>query len=303
MNSNQCLALFRQKQIFRSNRLEDLQKQENRDFFIQLVNARIRFTNSNFPTPKSIEEYLDQPMFLNRNTKLGFSSDNISIGPFQKKTQTGGSWEYGISRAIEERACENSRVQLKKKWNSQLCSRINLVLVFDLKISKGYHKTLQNFQGWKLVFSRISKGKITNLKIPGVFFKKAYPQLPCLGFSEITLSIPPRNISDKFTTIRDICKFPLGFPISKHKRICKLIMDFDWEHLPRANNLQKSLLKPFYYNNKSSRKVKDFQKPSNKEIYFVLQPNSTKYNKPFKSVSFSFNLNFLEGHHILSSEI
>ena len=90
MNSNQCLALFRQKQIFRSNRLEDLQKQENGDFFIQLVNARIRFTNSNFPTPKSIEEYLDQPMFLNRNTKLGFSSDNMSIGLFQKKTQTGG---------------------------------------------------------------------------------------------------------------------------------------------------------------------------------------------------------------------
>ena len=37
----------------------------------------------------------------------------------------------------------------------------------------------------------------------------------------------------------------------------------------------------FCYNNKVTRKVKvkDFQKLSNKEIYFTLQSNSTKYNK------------------------
>ena len=32
--------------------------------------------NNNYPTPKSIEEVLDQPIFLNSQTKLDFSSDN-----------------------------------------------------------------------------------------------------------------------------------------------------------------------------------------------------------------------------------
>ena len=59
--------------------------------------------------------------------------------------------------------------------------------------------------------------------------------------------------------------------------------------------------KNFCYNNKvTSRKVKDFEKLSNKEIYSTLQFNSTKYNKPFKSISWS---NFLEEHHILSPDI
>ena len=48
--------------------------------------------------------------------------------------------------------------------------------------------------------------------------------------------------------------------------------------------LQKFLLKTFYYYNKSTRKVKDFQKLSNKEIYFILQSNSTKYKKLFKFI-------------------
>ena len=47
---------------------------------------------------------------------------------------------------------------------------------------------------------------------------------------------------------------------------------------------KKSLLKLFCYNNKVTRKVKDFKKLSNKEIYFILQSKSTKYNK----LSFSF---------------
>ena len=53
----------------------------------------------------------------------------------------------------------------------------------------------------------------------------------------------------------------------------------------------------FCYNNKVNRKVKDFQKLFNKEIYFTLQSNGAKYNKPFKFISWP---NFLEGHHILS---
>ena len=61
-----------------------------------------------------------------------------------------------------------------------------------------------------------------------------------------------------------------------------------------------SLLKTFYYNNKDNRKVKHFQKLFNKEIYFILSSNSTKYNVPFEFISWP---NFLEGHNIPSLEI
>ena len=79
LNSDQGLALFRQKQILRSNRHKNLQKQNNEDFFIQLLNAWLHFTNSNFPTRTSNVEILDQPIFLNRHPKLEFSSDNPYI--------------------------------------------------------------------------------------------------------------------------------------------------------------------------------------------------------------------------------
>ena len=79
-----------------------------------------------------------------------------------------------------------------------------------------------------------------------------------------------------------------------YKLILGLISNV-WKTL-RAETSEKSLLKIFCYNNKVTRKVKDFQKPSNKEIYFTLQSNSAKYNKAFKFIWWS---NFLEGHHIL----
>ena len=59
----------------------------------------------------------------------------------------------------------------------------------------------------------------------------------------------------------------------------------DWKHLPRIVTSQKSLLKIFDNSNKVTRKVKDFQKLSNKEIYLSLQSDSAKYNKPFKFIS------------------
>ena len=53
-----------------------------------------------------------------------------------------------------------------------------------------------------------------------------------------------------------------------------------WKHVLRTETSQKFLLKNFYYNNKGTKKVKDFQKLSNKEIYFILRSNGTKQNKP-----------------------
>ena len=89
----------------------------------------------------------------------------------------------GIFSGIEEIAYENSRVQLKKKWNFHGCSRKNRVefpwiLVFDLRISKGCHTSFQNFQRWKF----FSTGKVTNVKISRGFWEKysiSSPPLPC----------------------------------------------------------------------------------------------------------------------------
>ena len=71
----------------------------------------------------------------------------------------------------------------------------------------------------------------------------------------------------------------------------------DWKHLLRTETSQKSFLNIF---NKVTRKVKDFQKLSYKEIHFTLQSNSTKYSKPFKFISWPISL---EEHHILSPDI
>ena len=56
----------------------------------------------------------------------------------------------------------------------------------------------------------------------------------------------------------------------------------------------------FYHRNKSSRKIKAFQKLSDKESDFICQSISTIYNKTFKFIS---RTNFLEEHHIPSPEI
>ena len=74
--SNPGLAFFRQKQILKSNRHKNLQKQTNEDFFVQLLNAWIHLANNNLPTLTSAEEILDQPIFLNPHTKPDFSSGN-----------------------------------------------------------------------------------------------------------------------------------------------------------------------------------------------------------------------------------
>ena len=56
-----------------------MQKQNNEDFFIQLLNDRLHFTNNISPTPTSIEEILDQTIFLNPHIVLDFSSDSLDF--------------------------------------------------------------------------------------------------------------------------------------------------------------------------------------------------------------------------------
>ena len=49
----------------------------------------------------------------------------------------------------------------------------------------------------------------------------------------------------------------------------------DWKYL-KLKLLKKKIPFKALYPYKDTRKVKDFQKPCNKEIYFTLQSNSTK---------------------------
>ena len=71
LNSDQGLALFRQKQILTGLLVTKIYK-KSEDFFIQLLYAWLHLTNNNFPAFISIEEILDQPLFLNPHTRMDF---------------------------------------------------------------------------------------------------------------------------------------------------------------------------------------------------------------------------------------
>ena len=70
LNSHQRLALLRQKQIL-VGLLVTKKLQKSQDFFIQLLYAWLHLTNNNFPAFISIEEILDQSIFLNPHTQNG----------------------------------------------------------------------------------------------------------------------------------------------------------------------------------------------------------------------------------------
>ena len=95
--------------------------------------------------------------------------------------------------------------------------KFSWVLVFDLGISKGWHKILQNFQGWKLIFSGISKGKVTNLKIPeGGFQKSISTGPPVWSFSGIVQWIGEFHPKSQITILvtRQLKLFQKKFPNS-----------------------------------------------------------------------------------------
>ena len=71
LNSDQGLALFRQKQIVRGVLVTKIYK-KSEDFFIQLLYAWLHLTNNNFPAFISIEEIFDLPISLNPHTRIDF---------------------------------------------------------------------------------------------------------------------------------------------------------------------------------------------------------------------------------------
>ena len=116
----------------------------------------------------------------------------INIGLFQKKSKQGGWGREGVRtsnfrRGTEERSCGNSRDHLKKKWNSQGCSRathMEFPWNFWPWNFQGVSQILQNFQGESLFspeFLKVISGKSENSKR---FFSERYIlKPPCLDFS------------------------------------------------------------------------------------------------------------------------
>ena len=94
----------------------------------------------------------------------------------------------------------------------------------------------------------------------------------------------------------------LELPTANHNQIYKAIAELipkDWIRLLKNETSQESLLKVFYFNNRGKRKIKNFQKLSNKDIYFTLQNNNEDYNRPFKFTSWQ---NLIQENCVLSPE-
>ena len=71
LNSVQGLASFIQKHILTGHQSQKVTK-KNEDVFIQLLCAWLYLTNNTFPAFISIEEILDQHIFLNPHTRKEF---------------------------------------------------------------------------------------------------------------------------------------------------------------------------------------------------------------------------------------
>ena len=75
LNSDHVLSLLRQKQIH-TGLLATKSYKKSEDFFIQLLYGWLHSTNNNLHTFISIEEILDQPILLNRHTRMDFKHAN-----------------------------------------------------------------------------------------------------------------------------------------------------------------------------------------------------------------------------------
>ena len=87
---------------------------------------------------------------------------------FSEKKQTGGIEEMEFPGVLKK---ENAEIKKEAelsgvfKENSRGMPKfLGLAFWLDLGISEGCHTILLSFQGWKLVFSRISKGKVKNFR-------------------------------------------------------------------------------------------------------------------------------------------
>ena len=80
--------------------------------------------------------------------------------------------EHWKNRLWKFQGSFKKEVEFRERWSRK--NHVNFLWVLD------------NLQGWNLIFSGISRGKVTNLTIPGFFFKKCISStLPVWVFSGI----------------------------------------------------------------------------------------------------------------------
>ena len=99
---------------------------------------------------------------LNFWSALGYSSKNPNSGEGGEEGG-GGVEDMEFLEVLKKKDVEIPR-SIKKE--------VEFLAVVKKKVC---HTTLWNVQRWSFSFSRISKGKVTNLKIPS-FFQKVCPQ-------------------------------------------------------------------------------------------------------------------------------
>ena len=84
-----------------------------------------------------------------------------------------------------------------------------------------------------------------------------------------------------------------------YRSIVELIPN-NWIQILKNKTSQEPLLKVFHFNDRGIRKIKNFQKVSNKDIYYTLQNNNDNYNRPFKFIPWQ---NYFQENPVLSPEI
>ena len=108
-------------------------------------------------------------------------TSNFKIGLSQKKSKQ-EVWGHGVSKDRMRKFQEQSKKEVEFPGVIQKKSCRNSI---GLGNPNGCNTILWNFWWWSFILSGVSKGKVTNLKFPGVFFKNVCPQPlpPCLFFS------------------------------------------------------------------------------------------------------------------------
>ena len=113
-----------------------------------LPTASQEYIYCNWKSITCIWNFLKSKTFLFRQKKRN-RNPNVIYWPIPEKFQTVGMEDMNFQR-----------YWIKSMWKIQVHGEFRWVLAFDLEISKECHTVLQNFQGWKLVFSGISKGRL-----------------------------------------------------------------------------------------------------------------------------------------------
>ena len=111
-------------------------------------------------------------------------SSDIGNELFQKISKQEGGWGHGFPGVLKKNHVEIPGVNWKRRGISRgftkFCENFFQKLMWNFhgsrlltsEFPRGGHTVLQNFQGWKLVFSRIFKAKVTNLRTLGRFSEK-----------------------------------------------------------------------------------------------------------------------------------